>query len=85
MKEDTITKKEIEIVGRKIQVRVITPNPNKSGGITQRVYAKFLDSPIDKVNYDEESKSLRIGKKQITKEQIQELKKIIDKIPDDEI
>ncbi len=85
MESKIVEKKELVLGGRRIEVKIVECNINQHGYFGQRIYAKFLDRPPILINYNKGEKVLTFGKKKILPEELQRLKKIIDKIPLSEI
>lgn len=79
-------KLEIEIAGRKIEVRVIETPSNQHNYMVQRVYAKFIDNkkPID-LKLQKENILNYAEKTNPSKEDLEAVKRVIEKIPDENI
>lgn len=77
--ESKITdKKEIELGDRKVEVRLVECNVNQHGYCGQRIYARFLDNPRERVTFDKTNNKLSIGHKVLTDEQVKMIKRVIN-------
>lgn len=82
MESKIIEKCEIELGGRKIEVKLIECNVNQNQAyFGQRIYAKFLDTNT-KVIYNKEKKGLKVGNSFLTLEKVKALKEYLDSQPD---
>ena len=69
-----IDKKELQLGNRKVEVRLIECAVNQWGFRGQRIYARF-----------KESKKVSVGRNVLSSEQIKNLRRVSDEMPDEEI